>query len=233
MIPSDLERQHHFTYPTLYQQLAEDGLLSGETPGASRPALGRHVELLPLTQASELTAALADPKDYRYVRSDYQFIVFGQDNSGNYYCFLAGGQVAGELPVVILWGALAEATFLARNLQDFIFRSMLLDLSGYETGGTVSFGDFRQTLVAALETYGRYLTEKQHAMLHDLLRRAPVSWQEHTTTYRDAPDSARGFDIADTTRNWRGFLTRKEAATILADTIAFDKLDTSLPVKRR
>lgn len=226
MTTSVIEQQHGFKYPALYKQLAQDGMLDVGQYGPDwattvlptlrdNPTLllfSSDFELLDLAYAGEITAELAEPDDYRHIKPAYKFFAFAQNGAGDYFCLLPTAQQANDIPVVFLWHDVNEATFLAKNLQDFIFRRILTDMAVQDTYNELSDREFRRNLAATLKTHCRYLTDQQSAILTTMLRR-PLANYEHTE--------------CSYTETRRGLLTADELSAMLTKVIGFDKLDIS------
>ncbi|GAB3638233.1 hypothetical protein GCM10027422_38230 [Hymenobacter arcticus] len=210
----------------MYKQLAQDGMLDVGQYGPDwattvlpklrdNPTLllfSSDFELLTLEQASEVTAELAAPDDYRQIKPDYKFIAFAQNGAGDCFCLLPTAQQANDIPVVFLWHDANEATFLAKNLQDFIFRRILIDMAEQDTYNQVSEEEFRRNLAATLKTHSRYLTDQQSAILADMLLKPLISYEDTECSYTET--------------RW-GLLTAKELGNIMTEVIGFNKLDAS------
>jgi hypothetical protein len=226
MTTSVIEQQHGFEYPALYKQLDQDGMLAiGQYgPDWATTVLPRlrenptlllfsdDFELLNLEQAGEVTEELARPDDYRCIKPAYKFIAFAQNGAGDYYCLFPTEKQGNDIPVVFLWHDVDEATFLAKNLQDFIFRRILTDMAEQDLYNSVSDEEFRRNLTSTLKTHNRYLTEQQSGILTAILLR-PIIDYEHT--------------VGKHTETRRGLLTATELGDILTKIIGFDKLDIS------
>lgn len=226
MTTSAIEQQHGFEYPALYKQLAQDGMLDVGQYGPDwattvlpklrdNPTLllfSSDFELLNLEQAGEVTAELAAPDDYRRIKPAYRFIAFAQNGAGDYFCLLPMAQQVNDIPVVFLWHDANEATFLAKNLQDFIFRRILTDMAAQDTYNEVSDEEFRRNLAATLKTHRRYLTDQQNAILTTMLRRPLANYEYTECSY---------------TETRRGLLTAEELGAVLTEVIGFAKLDVS------
>ncbi|MDJ0364636.1 SMI1/KNR4 family protein [Hymenobacter sp. H14-R3] len=226
MTTSAIEQQHGFEYPALYKQLDQDGMLDVGQYGPDwattvlpklrdNPTLllfSSDFELLNLAHASEVTADLAAPDDYRQIKPAYKFIAFAQNGAGDYFCLLPTAQQANDIPVIFLWHDANEATFLAKNLQDFIFRRILTDMAEQDTYNKISDEEFRENLTATLKTHGRYLTEQQRTIATSMLLRPLISYEHTECSY---------------TETRRGLLTATELGAMLTEIIGFAQLDVS------
>ncbi|RZK28839.1 MAG: SMI1/KNR4 family protein [Hymenobacter sp.] len=226
MTTSAIEQQHGFEYPALYKQLDQDGMLAIGQYGPDwattvlpklrdNPTLllfSSDFELLNLEQAGEVTADLAAPDDYRRIKPAYKFIAFAQNGAGDYYCLFPTEQQGNDVPIVFLWHDVDEATFLAKNLQDFIFRRILTDMAELDLYNKVSDEEFRSNLTSTLKTHNRYLTEQQSSILTAMLLRPVIDYEHTECSY---------------TETRRGLLTATELSDILTKTIGFDKLNVS------
>ncbi|MCD2425806.1 SMI1/KNR4 family protein [Niabella pedocola] len=180
-----LEQQFHFRYPELYHRLYADGMLNWGTAGPdwiSRqypllrqdpPLLlfANDFELMPLDDIRSQMEEFADPDYWMRIRPGLLFVPFAGNGAGDLYCFLVTEKTADDIPVVLFWHDANRASYLARNLQDFIFRTMLEAVTVVDTEdyGLLPTKGFKEDLQRFLRTHRPYLKERQ--------------WQRLTTVY--------------------------------------------------
>lgn len=221
----EIEHQHDFSYPSLYRQLEQDGMLNVGEYGPDwyntvlptlkdRPTLllfADDFELLGVEAVAQALADLAEPDDYRQIDPAYTFIPFAQTGAGDHYCFFPSGQTDGEVPIVLLWHDQDEAQYLARNLQDFIFSMLLDSVAQQDRYNGIGDAQFREQLEKMLGTHARYLSPRQQEVLHTLLAR-------DIADYEVALPKGR-------TETQRGLLTDAELKTLKQEIIPFYKPD--------
>ncbi len=227
MILTDIEKKHHFKYPELYKKLEQDGMLNVGEYGPDwyatvypklkdNPTLLLHsydFELLSVHAVDEAVKELSDPEGYRQIRPELKFIPFGQTGAGDHYCFFITEQHQDDLPIVLVWHDSNEVNYLAENLQDYIFRAVLTDMSEQDTYNDVDNDEFRENLNHVLNTHTPYLTPKQTEILQDIFSR------EITEYDIELPKGRK--------ESHRGLLTDKELNEILNNVIPFEKMDAS------
>ena len=221
----EIEHQHDFSYPSLYRQLEQDGMLNVGEYGPDwyntvlptlkdRPTLllfADDFELLGVDAVAQALAEQAEPDDYRQIDPAFTFIPFAQTGAGDHYCFFPTGAADGEIPIVLLWHDEEEARYVAKNLQDFIFSMLLDSMADQDTYNDVSDEQFREQLEKMLVTHARYLTPRQQEVLQTLLAR-------DIGDYEVALPKGR-------TETHRGLLTDLELKTLKQELIPFDKPD--------
>ncbi|KAB0324338.1 SMI1/KNR4 family protein [Janthinobacterium sp. PLB04] len=226
MTLSEIERQHGFTYPSLYRQLESDGMLAVGEYGpdwyklvyptlTDRPTLLLHAddfELLNIQAVAAEVESLLDADDCRQIDPAFQFIPFAQTGAGDHYCFFASGQQDGEMPIVLLWHDQDEAQYLAKNLQDFIFHMLLNSMADQDTYNDVGDEEFKDQLAKTLGTHARYLTARQAEVLQTLLARDIIDYEVELPKGR--------------TETHRGLLSNIELASLRAELIPYEKFDS-------
>lgn len=172
-----LEQQFNFRYPVLYHRLYTDGMLNWGTAGPDwisrqypllrqEPPLllfANDFELMPFDDIRSQMEEFADPDHWMRIRPGLLFVPFAGNGAGDLYCFLPTRETGDEVPVVLFWHDANRAVFLARNLQDFIFRSMLETVAAVEAAayGLLPPEDFKEDLQRFLRTHQPYLEERQ------------------------------------------------------------------------
>lgn len=101
MTLKEIESKYGFKYPQLYKKLEYDQMLDVGQYGQGwydtvfpklkeNPTLLLHsedFEVLSVDAAYEAIKDLADPKDYRQIKHEFQFIPFAQSDGGDHFCF--------------------------------------------------------------------------------------------------------------------------------------------------
>lgn len=223
----EIENEYNFTYPELYRQLEQDGMLEVGEYGPNwyssvfpklkeNPPLllfSDDFELLNTKAVSEAIEELTDSADYRQIKPEFKLIPFGESGAGDHYCFFFNEKDGDDIPVVFVWHDSNEVTYLAKNLQDFIFRTLLTDMSEQDTYNNVSDEEFKNNIESVLKTHTKYLTEKQSEILHNVSLREIIDYEIELPKGRK--------------EKHRGLLTEIELKKLLADTIPYEKIDTS------
>ncbi|MCS3795002.1 SMI1/KNR4 family protein [Niastella sp. OAS944] len=187
-----LEQQFQFHYPTLYHQLYADGMLNWGTAGPNwitqqYPELRKNPPLLLFANEFELMSfddiesqlsEFADPDYWMDIRADLHFIPFAKNGAGDMYCFLPQEEGSNEIPVVFLWHDANRAVYKAKNLTDFIFRSMLEAVADVEEAedGLLQQENFADNLHHFLKTHGQYLSRQQQEIITDIYTRGHAEW---------------------------------------------------------
>lgn len=220
-----IEKAFGFQYPALYRQLCADGMLyAGEyTPDwfeTVYPKIRKNPPLLLFNcdfetlYADEVEAelhAMADPEDYRKIPADLHLIPFGQNGAGDLYCFYLNEQKGKDIPVVFAPHDEIDATFLARNLHDFMFTSLLeAAVNPYipeERDEKTEYED----LEAQFQSHKKYLSPHRQEVLEKIYQRKPF-------TYECPVDYGKG------TETCKGLLTQDEYMKLMKAEIKFPQL---------
>lgn len=168
-------------------------------------------ELLDPNSVAQEIEDLANPDNYRKINKEFKFIPFGQSYGGDHYCFFLNEEKNGEIPIVFVSHDSNEADYLAKNLQDFIFKMFLTDMS-YFDNEDMSDEDVRNNLEDMFRTHKKYLADQQKDILKDIFSREIIDYQVLFPNYRE---------------DARGLLTDIEKNKLINEIIFFDKMDTS------
>lgn len=224
---TEIEKRYGFTYPELYKQLEQDGMLDvGEFGGdwqttvfpklKENPTLllhGSDFELLSPAAVHEALQELADPDGYPQMKPEFRLVPFARSGGGDHYCFYLNDPESNEVPIILVWHDSNEAVYLARNMQDYVFTALLTDMSDQDLYYVTTDEEFRNNFLAMMKTHARYLTEKQNRILQEILSR-----------------EITGYDIElpkGRKEHHRGLLTDQELENILAENVPFEKADTT------
>lgn len=79
--------------------------------------------------------------------------------------FFPNEQNGDDIPIVLVWHDCNEANYLTKNLQDFIFRTLLTDMTGQDTYNGLSDEEFKNNCHDIMRTHTKYLTEAQSGIL--------------------------------------------------------------------
>lgn len=221
----EFEQQYKFSYPELYKKLFKDGMLDwGETGPNWRatywekfknnpPLLlfGNDIELLDYNRIIEETEAFKDPEDYRATKPEFLFIPFAMTGGGDLYVFQFDKQYDGNIPITLVPHDWNEATILAKNLSDFIFRKLIECVVELDEYSKVKDGDLKTNLSNMLRTHTPYLTQSQVAKIEEIYSRDLF---EHKYQI----PSGREFSAT-------GLVSRDELETILQQEIGFENFN--------
>lgn len=223
----EIEKEFDLKYPLLYKQLEQDGMLDVGEYGPDwyntvfpklkeNPTLFLHsddFELLNVKAVHEAIKELSDPEDYRQIHPELKLIPFGQSGSGDHYCFFLNEQHGEDIPIVLVWHDSNEVQYLAKNLQDYIFRVLLTDMSEQDIYNNVSDEEFRANLENVFKTHSKYLTAQQNEILKNIISREIIDYEI---------ELPRGRKEAH-----RGLLSYEELKKIMEEVIPYQKADTS------
>lgn len=226
MMLLDIEAKYGFAYPIIYKELSLDGMLNVGEYGPDwylivypklkeNPPLLLHsydFELLNAKGVNEAIEELSDPEDYRQIKEEFRFIPFGKSGAGDHYCFFLNEENNGDMPVVFVWHDMNEVNYLAKNMQDFIFRMLLTDMSDQDIYNDVSDEEFKDNLDKVLKTHKKYLTDKQNDILQTIFNREIIDYEILLPKAKETK---------------RGLLSDVELKEILIEIIPFDKMDLS------
>ncbi|MFD2939615.1 SMI1/KNR4 family protein [Flavobacterium notoginsengisoli] len=227
MTVQEIETKYGFEFPPLYKQLAADGMLDVGEYGPNwftevyptlkdNPPLLLHsydFESLNLKSVAEEIEELRDPEDYRNINPEFKFIPFAKSGGGDHYCFFLNEEENGEVPIVFVWHDSNEVNYLAKNLQDFIFKVLLIDMSQQDLYNELSDEEFRNDLESVFKSHKKYLTERQNEILESILKREIIDYEINVSP-----------KIVETAR---GLLTDHELESIVNEVIPFDKMNKS------
>lgn len=225
MTLTEIENIFGFQYPQLYKKLDHDQMLDVGEYGPdwhntifprlkANPTLLLHswdFEVLSIDAVYESIKDLADPEDYRQIKPEFQFIPFAQSGGGDYYCFFLNEQLGNDIPIILIYHDCNEVIYLAKNLQDFIFRTLLTDMSDQDTYNGVSDEEFKSNFKNIMSTHSKYLTEKQSGILQNIISKEIIDYHIELPIGRK--------------EKHRGLLTDAELKEILISTIPYDKMD--------
>lgn len=227
MLLNEIESEFGFNYPKLYKQLEQDGMLNVGEYGPEwykttfpklkeNPPLFLHTidfELLNINSVSEEIRELSDPDNYRQIKPEFKFIPFGKSGAGDHFCFFLNDQIGDDIPIVLVWHDSNQVDCLAKNLQDYIFRVLLTDMSDQDTYNNIIDEDFRNNLKYSLKTHTKYLTDQQNRILQNVFSREIIDYE--ITLPRGKKEAHRGL------------LTDIELKKILTEVIPYEKMDTT------
>ncbi|WP_264553488.1 SMI1/KNR4 family protein [Flavobacterium sp. N2038] len=227
MTIQEIETKHSFKFPNLYKQLAADGMLDVGEYGPNwftevyptlrdNPPLLLHsydFESLNLKSVAEEIEELKDPEDYRNINPEFRFIPFAKSGGGDHYCFFLNEENNGDVPIVFVWHDMNEVDYLAKNLQEFIFKVLLIDMSKQDLYNELSDEEFRNDIESVLKSHKKYLTDRQNEILSAILKREIIDYEINVSP--KIKESARGL------------LTDVELESIVNEVIPFDKMNQS------
>jgi hypothetical protein len=227
MTLTEIEKKYDFKYSALYKQLELEGMLEVGDYGPNwyntvfpklkeNPTLLLHsydFELLNINSISGEINDFSDQNGYRQINTEFKFIPFAKSGAGDHYCFLLNEQNGDDIPIVFVWHDCNEVNYLAKNLQDYIFRALLTDMSEQDTYNNVPDEEFRKNIESVLKTHIKYLTEQQKKILQNIFSREIIDYEI------EFPNGRK--------EKRRGLLTEKELKEIVFQIIPYEKLEHS------
>jgi SMI1 / KNR4 family (SUKH-1) len=219
------EARYGFSYPALYKQLFDEGLLdigqvgpgwlTSELPRLRlRPPLllfGNDFELMQIADIAEEIAEFLNPDSYREIRPDLRFIPFAMTGAGDLYCFHLNAATDAGVPIVYVWHDADEATFKAKNLQDFIFRGLLEAVAEVDSDSLIAQGNFGENCQAMLGTHGPFLNVQQRGIVTQIYQRGL------TTQIRQPPKGRE--------QTYSGLLSDAELEHLFRTEIGFEQFN--------
>ncbi len=162
---------------------------------------------------AEEIAEFLNPDSSREIRPELRFIPFAMSGAGDPYCFHLNAATDAGVPVLYMYHDANEATSKARNLQDFIFRSLLEAVAEVDADSLIVVGGFAENCQAMLGTHGPFLSARQRDVVADIYRRELRTWVRQLPRGRAT--------------TYQGLLSDEELAQILGTEISFEQLDQS------
>lgn len=220
----DLEKEFNFTYPELYKQLYDDGMIIDDiglntdvlfsTLKENPPLLlfGNDIEIWEPISFREGIREIIHHEVYD-IDPKYRMVPFASNGAGDMYVFQLDKQVNGEVPITFFRHD-SDAEIVAKNLQDFIFRQLLeslTEIDEYSMFYEDSEEKIKQNLDNQLKTHRKYLTPEHAEILENVHQRDIFEY-----TYKNNGSEFK--------RN--GLLTFDEFEKLIKQEIAFEKLNT-------
>lgn len=223
-----IEEKYGFTYPELYKQLCKDGMLNfGETGPTwhtseypklkENPPLllyGNDIEFVPIDQIEDIYEDLKDP-EYPGFNPELNFVPFLQNGAGDSICFFLNEGNGGDIPIAFVPHDSDEFEVHAKNLQDYIFREMLVAVVDVYKESLIADG-FTENIKNMYNSHKKYLTDKQQHILEKIYAR---DLKEYTYKISEKYES-----------DAEGLLTYDEYEKIIKKEIDFPLLDKELPL---
>ena len=186
----NIETKHNYTFPTLYKKLWEDDMLNwmrgfelplteGKTWADDvYPTLKENPPLMLHSGGSDFELLTPDdilnfefPEDWN--TEQHHFIPFAKTAEGNVFAFYENVEIGGENPIVLIWQD-DEAEYIAKNLEDFIFRKMIESSDDIDKddlyadyGKDNPMALYRTDLQADLKTIRPYLKDEYVSVLEE------------------------------------------------------------------
>lgn len=222
-----LESKYKFTYPPIYRQLCKDGMLDwfrgwNEPWTATRnwfteiyptlldnPPLLLHSRDFELFEFKDIDNRLSDIPDHW--DPQFKFIPFAMNGAGDWYAFYINSPLENTTPVIFAPHDEENATYLAKDMDDFIFRMMLEYAAEIDEEQLEDEEQFHENILAMLKSHERYLASDQTNMLKEVYNRT-ITEYKYGLNLRN-PYTAKGL------------LGEEELDNILKEQIGFDKLN--------
>lgn len=191
-----LQNDFDFTFPDLYWQLYNDGMLSASPVNTEdtvqefeiSTAGDLHKRQKALNGIPEFLCEVDNfrmltPEQIRYrltetftgevIDPKHKFIPFGLDHASYWYAFSFNQRQGDDVPVVLVWRDSDTVTMLAKNLQDFIFSAILWEATFFEDGTDLE--EKRKGLFAMLESHSGYMKPQHVNVLKEIFARPFIS----------------------------------------------------------
>jgi hypothetical protein len=194
MILDNIEKKYDFTFPNLFKELWNDGMLdwmNGRTiPFNSDenwaktiyPEIKDNPPLLLHSGGFDFEMLRAEEMlDFQFDElwdiEEHEFIPFAKTDESNVYAFYKNLKVDKEYAIVYIWNDMNETEIIAKNFEDFIFRKMLEavfdidkdDLKGdYKKSG---FDGYKLDLLSDLRSIKPYINETYANILTEFYTR--------------------------------------------------------------
>jgi hypothetical protein len=218
----EIENQYGFQYPALYKKMYETGFLDWKTPAKNwftevYPGLKSNppfllytndFEILDIERIIDDIAFLKSPDYYQKINPAYTFIPFAKNRAGDFYCFMPTANESTEIPIVFVWHDDDEATIKAKNIGDFIFRTLLEAVVDIWEDSLIMDGDFKENIFSMLNSHKHTLTSKRYTIIEGVYNKELVNFTDGTQKNEET-----------------GLLSYEELAEILDSEIAFDNLN--------
>ncbi|NSL88690.1 SMI1/KNR4 family protein [Chitinophaga solisilvae] len=184
-----IEQDYNFTYPALYKQLSEDGMLSwGELspdwirdvyPGLkATPRFLMFAADFEIMDEADISAEMED--GLPNADKKHRFVPFGYTGAGDWYAFYYNLQQGDDVPVALVYHDSNEATIIAKNLQDFIFSQLLEAITNPDPQyrGLIADGDIKVNSYHFLRTHAPYLSPQQQQVVATAYQKGVLTGQE-------------------------------------------------------
>ena len=229
----DIEQKFGFEYPEIYHRLGKAQMLDwmrgwNEPLTAGRnwyteifptlvdnPPLLLHNHDFELYTFDNIVEELETIPDYW--NPQHQLVPIGMNGAGDWFAFYFTGKTNNDIPIVFAPHDDEEATYLAKNMEDFIFRMLLeyaadIDEDLIEDMEENTEKDFKTNIMLMLESHRPYLLPEYYEIIKEAYNRPMIE-------YEYGLDSSRPYKNL-------GMLGQRELEQIIKDNIGFDKLDT-------
>ncbi len=194
MILDNIEKKYDFTFPHLFKELWNDGMLdwmNGRTTPFNSDENWEKT-IYPLIKDNPPLLLHSGGFDFEMLRAEeilnfqfdelwdieeHEFIPFAKTDESNIYAFYKNLKVDKEYAIVYIWNDMNETEIIAKSFEDFIFRKMLEavfdidkdDLKGdYRKSG---FYGYKVDLLNDLKSIKPYINETYADILTEFYTR--------------------------------------------------------------
>ena len=229
----DIEQQFGFEYPAVYHRMGAaqmlDWMRGWNEPWTKtrnwytevyptlvdNPPLFLHNKDFEIYTFDEIVKQLNTIPDYW--DKQHQFVPIGMNGAGDWYAFYYTGITGSDIPIVFAPHDDENATYLAKNMEDFIFRMLLeyvadIDDDEIEDMEENTGKNFKTNILAMLDSHQLYLLPAHFKILEEIYNRTVNEFDY-------------GLNLRNTYKG-RGLLDETELKQIMKNNIYFDKLDT-------
>ncbi|MEB8434568.1 SMI1/KNR4 family protein [Cocleimonas sp. KMM 6892] len=183
-----IEEKYNFSYPQIYHQLYSDNMLEYGEAGPNwyretYPKLKNYPPLLLLSNEYEHLSfedIQLKIESNRQINKKFNFIPFAISGAGDLYCFYLNEQDGDNVPIVYVWHDMDEVNYRAKNLQDFIFISLIDRVFDKEDFNSLPDNEFKESCQNTLNSHSKYLSIDQIKTIEYVFHKEFVNNEELT-----------------------------------------------------
>lgn len=206
MTLESIEQEHHFAYPALYKQLHQNGMLSWGKLGPDwykqtfpllkeNPPFLLYASDFEIIDQPDISGEISEGP--LFADKKHQFVPIGYTGAGDWYAFYYNLKNGDDIPVVLVYHDADKAVILAKNLQDFIFATLLEAIACIDPDypGLIEAGDLKTNARNFLRTHAPYMTQQQQEIVSGVYEKGTLSREELNSILQ----AEIGFDLLNTT----------------------------------
>jgi hypothetical protein len=164
---AQIEHRLDLPLPALFKRLWSDGMMSeGEAPAARVSLLAFVFDFIPVP-LSEILAVREDmQRVFNVAVDEHRLVPFARTEQGDHICFYYGGAAdSADIPIAYLPCDEDDAHIRAKNLEDYIFRSLLEEAARPPASG---LGEARRQFAAMVASHIPYLGNEKAQLLREI-----------------------------------------------------------------
>jgi hypothetical protein len=178
-----LANEFDFRYPEIYRRAYLDGMLDWGIPSPDWQALeserinanppllfggGSDIELWDFASIQSEIYDYRDPEDYREIPAKFLFVPFAMNGGGDQYVFQFDIAEGEDVPITFIPHDWESAQILAKNFQDFLFRSPIENVTYISKYSVIIDKALRNNI---LRTHEPYLKQRHFKLLAQIYAR--------------------------------------------------------------